>query len=169
MRGCSRPARAALLTALVGMPLSQACAGDEGRLPTTNDLAGLYGGDAELRLNGNVVDVRVVQDPQQIRHGGALWARVGPYIFLFSPQTKEVFDLYPGVAAVRVRTFSSNQRLAEAMLRRDELNSVTWREAIQKVADARLEGTRNPGHLDALVRYGEDHTQFEYAARFREN
>ncbi len=55
------------------------------------------------------------------------------------------------------------------MLRRDELNSVTWREALQKVADARLEGTRNPGHLESLVRYGEDHTQFDYAARFREN
>lgn len=169
MRRCPRPARAALLTALVGLPLTQACAGDQGRLPTKDDLAGLYGGDADLRLNGNVVDVRVSQDPEQIRRGGALWARVGPYIFLFSPQTKEVFDTYPRVAAVRVRTFASNQQLAEAMLRRDELNSVTWVEAIQKVADARLEGTRNPGHLEALVRYGEDHTQFDYAARFREN
>jgi hypothetical protein len=55
------------------------------------------------------------------------------------------------------------------LLRRDELNSVTWREANQRVAKARLEGTRRPGHLEALVRYGEDHTEFEYAPRYRED
>lgn len=147
-----------------------ACAGGEApRLPTPEELAGLYGGDASLRMNGNVVDVRVAQDPAQIRQGGTLWAKVGPYIFLFSPQTQELFERFPDVAAVRVRTFAGRNPLAEAMLQRNELNSVTWREAIQKVAKARLEGTRNPGHLETLVRYGEDHTRFEYAAPYRDD
>jgi len=155
-----------LLSAALG---TSACTIEASRLPTADELSGLYGGDAELRMNGNVVDVQVSQDPAQIRHGGTLWAKVGPYIFLFSPQTQEVFQRFPAVAAVRVRTFADRVQLAEAMLRRDELNSVTWREANQRVAKARLEGTRSPGHLEVLVRYGEDHTEFEYAPRFRED
>lgn len=157
-----------LLAAAICVPAS-ACTVEEGRLPTAEELSGLYGGDAELRMNGNVVDVRVSQDPGQIRHGGTLWAKVGPYIFLFSPQTQEIFERFPAVAAVRVRTFAGEAKLAEAMLRRDELNSVTWREANRRVAKARLEGTRSPAHLEALVRYGEDHTEFEYASRYRED
>jgi hypothetical protein len=127
---------------------TSACTAEASRLPAAEELSGLYGGDAVLRMNGNVVDVQVSQDPAQIRHGGTLWAKVGPYIFLFSPQTQEVFERFPAVAAV---------------------NSVTWREANRRVAKARLEGTRSPGHLEALVRYGEDHTEFEYAPRFRED
>lgn len=155
-----------LLAAAICTP---GCTVEESRLPTAEELSGLYGGDAELHMNGNVVDVQVSQDPAQIRHGGTLWAKVGPYIFLFSPQTQEVFERFPAVAAVRVKTFADRVQLAEAMLRRDELNSVTWREANRRVAKARLEGTRSPGHLEALVRYGEDHTEFEYAPRFRED
>jgi hypothetical protein len=133
---------------------TSACTAEASRLPAAEELSGLYGGE---------------QDPAQIRHGGTLWAKVGPYIFLFSPQTQEVFERFPAVAAVRVRTFANQVQLAEAMLKRDELNSVTWREANRRVAKARLEGTRSPGHLEALVRYGEDHTEFEYAPRFRED
>lgn len=165
MKGCA-PRLLILLAAAIATP---ACTVEGGRLPTAAELSGLYGGEAELSLNGNVVDVRVQQDPAQIRHGGTLWAKVGPYIFLFSPQTQEVFERFPAVAAVRVRTYAGRDRLAEAMLKRDELNSVTWREANRRVARARLEGTRRPGYLEALVRYGEDHTEFEYAPRFRED
>ena len=165
MKSCERRL-SILLSAALG---TSACTIEASRLPTADELSGLYGGDAELRMNGNVVDVQVSQDPAQIRHGGTLWAKVGPYIFLFSPQTQEVFQRFPAVAAVRVRTFADRVQLAEAMLRRDELTSVTWREANQRVAKARLEGTRSPGHLEVLVRYGEDHTEFEYAPRFRED
>ena len=165
MKSCERRL-SILLSAALG---TSACTVEASRLPTADELSGLYGGDAELLMNGNVVDVQVSQDPAQIRHGGTLWAKVGPYIFLFSPQTQEVFQRFPAVAAVRVRTFADRVQLAEAMLRRDELNSVTWREANQRVAKARLEGTRSPGHLEVLVRYGEDHTEFEYAPRFRKD
>jgi hypothetical protein len=122
------------------------CSSQPTRLPSAAELEGLYGEGAELRLNGNVVDVRVDQDPSQIRRGGSLWARVGPYIFLFSPQTEELLQRFPDVAAVRVRTYVGGRL----------------------VAKARLEGTRNPAHLENLVRYGEDHTRFEYASRFTE-
>jgi len=144
------------------------CSPQATRLPSAAELEGLYGEGAELRLNGNVVDVRVDQDPAQIRRGGSLWARVGPYIFLFSPQTEELLQRFPDVAAVRVRTYAGGRQVASAMLLRDELTSVTWREAVRRVAKARLEGTRNPAHLENLVRYGEDHTRFEYASRFTE-
>lgn len=144
------------------------CAGgSEPDLPTEAELDGLYGGSAEVRLNGNVVDVRVRQPLSQIRQGGELWARVGPYIYLFSPQTREIFEGYDDVAAVRVRTLAgADDPIAEAMLVRDTLTSVTWREAHRRVADARLEGTDNPGHLEDLVRFGEDYASFEYDPRY---
>lgn len=156
--------------ALLSGLLAVGCADDRERtLPAETALAGLYGEAAHVRLNGNVVDVRVRQDPAQLRRGGELWAKVGPYIYLFSPQTREIFQDWDGVAAVRVRTFAGGDReVARAMLRRDELTAVTWQEAHARVSRARLEGTDDPGHLAALVRYGEDHTEFEYDPRFVE-
>lgn len=148
--------------AVVGVP-TLACGSGELHLPAEAELAGLYGAAARVRLNGNVVDVTHEQPAWQIRRGGDLWARVGPYIFLFSPQTKEIFETYDGVAAVRVRTLDGRgQRIAEALLVRDTLTSVTWREAHRRVARARLEGTENPGNLEDLVRFGEDYARYEY-------
>lgn len=136
-------------------------------LPSAAELEDLYGPRAEVRLNGNVVDVRVVQEGTDLARGGELWARVGPYIFLLSPQTREIFERHADVAAVRVRTETrGGTRIAEAMLARDTLTSVTWREAIRRVARARREGTENPGHLERLVRFGEDYARYEYNPRF---
>lgn len=141
--------------------------GTELRLPTAAELEGLYGPRAEVTLNGNVVDVRVEQDASDLRRGGALWARVGPYIYLFSPQTQEIFQTYDGVAGVRVVTSTpASGRVAEAMLVRDTLTSVTWQEAIRHVAMARREGTDNPAHLEDLVRFGEDWAHYEYDPRY---
>lgn len=157
--------RAVLATTAVA---AFACAGEPDlELPAESALTGLYGETAEVRLNGNVVDVRAEQSLHQVRRGGDLWARVGPYIYLFSPQTQEVFERWGGVAAVRVRTFTpGGTRIAEAMLLRDTLTAVTWKKAAQRVAKARLEGTKNPGHLEALVRFGEDYARYEYNPRF---
>lgn len=148
--------------------LALACGGGgEPELPTAPELSGLYGESAEVALNGNVVDVRVRQPASQLDRGGDLWARVGPYIYLFSPQTREIFEEYDGVAAVRVRTLAGGgTRVAEAMLVRDTLTSVTWREAHRRVAKARLEGTDNPAHLEDLVRFGEDYARYEYNPRY---
>src|SRR5690554_4862427 len=76
-------------------------------LPAVEETAQLYerhGIDGEASLSGNVVELRVTQDAAQLRRGGSLWARVGPYIYLFAPATKELFDTWGGVAAVRVIT-----------------------------------------------------------------
>lgn len=155
---------AVLLLAAAGCQPEQ-----ELELPAPSDLEGLYGERTEVGLTGNVVDVEATQDPDQLRRGGSLWARVGPYIYAFSPQTQEIFQKWNGVAAVRVRTVTPDgTEIARAMLRRDELTSVTWREAKAHVVRARKEGTEKPGYLDDLVGYGEDHTQYEYSEQFVE-
>lgn len=150
--------------------LSALACGSQGslQLPAEVQLEGLYGPTARLDLNGNVVDIRVRQPQSQIRRGGELWARVGPYIYLFSPQTEEILRRWDGVAAVRVRTFIGKDRtqVAEAMLERDTLSSFAWRHANARVAKARLEGGRNPRYLEELVRFGEDWTEHEYNPRY---
>lgn len=136
-------------------------------LPAPSDLEGRYGPGAEVRLNGNVIDVRVDQPASQLARGGPLWAKVGPYIFLFSPQTRELLEGFTGVGGVRVRTVDRRGgTVAEALLPRDTLTSVTWPRAIQMAGRARLEGTRRPSYMADLVRFGEAHTRFEYGPRY---
>lgn len=150
------------------LALSACGVGDDSArdLPSASALEDLYGTSrATAHLNGNVVDVRVQQDPRQIDRGGRLWARVGPYIYLFSPQTQELFARWSGVAAVRVRTLvgeREGQWVAEATLRRDALNALTWRNARRVVGRARNEGTDKPGYLEDLIDYGEDRTDYRY-------
>lgn len=161
----SHPRRRTLVS-LVAALLLAGCGSETGnqpRLPAASALEGLYGERATARLNGNVVDVRARQDVQQLERGGDLWAQVGPYIFLFSPQTQRIFEEYPGVAAVRVRTVTAGDNwVAEATLRRDELNALTWDDARRQVTRARQEGTQKPGYLEDLVEYGEDRTEHRY-------
>lgn len=158
--------RAVLAAVLVG--LVAACGGGKSlKLPKQSQIKGLYGGSAEVHLNGNVVTVRVRQSTGELRRGGPLWAKVGPYIYLFSPQTQKLFDRFDGVAAVRVTTVDSSGHLvARATLLRDALTSVTWQDALERVVHARTEGTQKPGYLDQLVQYGEDHTTFHYDPRY---
>lgn len=163
-----RPTRAPAAVFAAALLASAAAAGcesgtQEPQLPGTSELQGLYGDRADVSLNGNVVDVRARQDVRQLERGGDLWARVGPYIYVFSPQTQEIFEKFPGVAAVRVRTVTSGGSwVAEVTLRRDALNAITWKGARQRVARARKEGTQKPGYLEDLVDYGEDRTSHRY-------
>lgn len=164
-RGRRRPLAAVL--ALLLLAAGGCEPGQELELPPESELDGLYGERTEVSLTGNVVDVRATQGFDQLRRGGSLWARVGPYIYAFSPQSQEIFEEWSGVAAVRVRTVTpEGVEVARAMLRRDELNSVTWREATARVARARTEGTEKPGYLEDLVDYGEEHTEYEYSEQF---
>ncbi len=121
-----------------------------------------------VEVGGNVVTVNVNQPFQQLRRGGALWARVGPYVYLFSTSTEQLFSDFGGLAGVRVitRTGSRQERVATALLARNGLNEVTWRRARNIAGHARLEGTKRPSLLEALVQWGEDHTEFEYSARW---
>jgi hypothetical protein len=161
-----RVVRAVLLTATVAgvAACSQA---DELRLPGNDDLTGLYGRGPKVSLNGNVVDVEVYQPADQLRRGGATWAKVGPYIYLFSPQTQDIFESWSGVGGVRVTTTDGRGRLvARAILPRGTLNSLTWPRAINLVGKARLEGTRRPSYILDLIEYGEETADFEYSTDY---
>ncbi|HKK08002.1 MAG TPA: hypothetical protein VKA44_03890 [Gemmatimonadota bacterium] len=167
-RGASRRATARRVLAVLVAGLAVACAPKKRlELPSSSDLQGIYGSAASVELNGNVVVVRVEQSAHQLQRGGQLWAKVGPYIYLFSPQTRDLFQKWDGVAGVRVTTVDHRSRLvARATLLRDALTSETWKTAIVRVAHARNEGTDKPGYLDQLVEYGEDHTKHEYGSHY---
>jgi len=137
------------------------------RLPSATELEGLFGATVELRMNGNVVEVEASQSPDQLRRGGPIWAKAGPYIYLFTPQTQSLFETYDGVAAVRVTTLDGRDRtIARALLQRAQLNSVTWRRAINVAGRARVEGTTRPNTMVDLIEYGEENTQFTYSDRY---
>ena len=139
-------------------------------LPSSGELAGRFGPTVDLRLNGNVVEVSVRQSPEQLRRGGRIWAKAGPYIYLFTPQTQSLFEEFGGVAAVRVTTLDGRDRLvARAMLERAQLNSVTWRRAINVAGKARVEATTRPNTMVDLIEFGEERTSFEYSDRYVRN
>lgn len=136
-------------------------------LPVPEELQGVYGPSVDVELKGNVVDVHVIQPADQLRRGGSVWAKVGPYIYLFTPQTQQLFDSYPGLGGVQVTTLDGRERLiATAMLERGTLNGVTWRKAIGLAGRARLEGTQRPSYILELINYGEDLVEHEYSERY---
>ncbi len=139
-------------------------------LPSAEEATQLYerhGIEADVTLSGNVVEVRVTQDARQLQRGGSLWARVGPYIYVFSPATKELFESWGGVAAVRAITVTGRgQEVARALLARNTLNDVTWRRALNILGTALQEGTERPSRLDELVEWGEEHTEFRYSPEY---
>ena len=136
-------------------------------LPTPEQLDGLYGPAVQVELKGNVVDVRAIQPADQLRRGGSVWAKVGPYIYLFTPQTQQLFDSYPGLGGVQVTTLDGRGRLiARAILERGTLNGVTWKKAIGLAGRARLEGTQRPSYILDLIGYGEDLVEHEYSSRY---
>ena len=137
-------------------------------LPGPDEVAAYYEYDAGLaaEVNGNVATITVAQDAQQIRRGGSLWAKVGPYVFLFTEETRALFVDYPGLAAVRVVTRVGEADVASALLTRDELSDVLWRRGLNIAGRARLDGTSRVTLLEELVRWGESHTEFEYDSRF---
>jgi hypothetical protein len=166
--------RRAFPMAVVGASLLSAISGCRGEaepdLPTNAELRSVYGPTADVVLKGNVVDVQVVQEDDQLQRGGAVWAKVGPYIYLFSSATQELFNLFPGLAAVRVRTVDeSGDWVAEVLLQRGTLNSITWKQALLKAARARTEGTKRPSYIIDLTRYGEEQAEFKYNPKYVPN
>jgi hypothetical protein len=121
-----------------------------------------YGIHGQVAISGNVVELTANQAPDQLARGGALWAKVGPYIYLFTPATLEIFEQYPGVAAVRTRTAVRDAEVARVMLVRDTLHSADWAHARNLLGHALKEGTSRPSRLEELVRWGERFTTFEY-------
>src|SRR5690606_28293580 len=82
-------------------------------LPTDAEAAAFYsshGSIEQVAVNGTIVEVRVRQPESQLRRGGTLWAKVGPSVYLFSPDTEALFQSYNGVAAVRVTTYTGKEK-----------------------------------------------------------
>lgn len=135
------------------------------QLPSVEEVAPLFTfvGGRELELSGNVLQVTATVDPATYRMGGTIWLRASPYIFLFSAGTQEALAEYPALGGVRVLTRTPDGTLiASALLRQGTLTSVTWRRALSIAGLARTEGTERPGRMRDLIRWGEDHTEFEY-------
>ena len=125
-----------------------------------------YKGALSTEVTGNVVTVSVAQDPQMLRRGGSLSAKVGPYIFVFSDETHHLFQDYPGLAGVRVVTSVGGARVASALLARETLSDVLWRRSLNIAGKARRDGTKRITLLQDLVRWGEDRTEYEYNTRY---
>jgi hypothetical protein len=163
----SRLVRGALVLALLSAGVG-ACEEEPGlQLPAAEQLEDLYGPGVSVELKGNVVDVVVRQPADQLRRGGSTWAKVGPYIYLFSPQTQKLFEDFSGLGGVRVTTLDGRDRLvARALLPQGTLNSVTWKKALGLAGRARLEGTQRPTYILELIDYGEDLVEHEYGSNY---
>jgi hypothetical protein len=139
-------------------------------LPNEDELEAYFStvvGLEEVSISGNVAVVVVRQSSEQLRRGGSIWARVGPYVYLFSDETRRLFEDHAGLAAVRVITKTdSGATVANALLARDELSDVLWRRSLNIAGLARRDGTQRVTLLEDLIAWGEDHTEFEYSARY---
>jgi len=135
-------------------------------LPPADSAAAAYSGTAEAETSGNLLEVRIEMAEDMVR-GGRIWARSGPYFYLFSPPTRDLFRAYPDLAAVRVVTLTARgEEIARAELRRDALSDPRWTEALGRSAIAQRDGTERPRALEELTFFGEDHTEFRYNPEF---
>lgn len=157
---------AVLLTAVTGAFAGSACDEADLSVPSAEEVESYYSIPVgfSVTVRGNVAELEVEQPSDQLARGGRLWARVGPYVYLFSEATRTLFEEHRGLAAVRVVTRASGgEEVARATLARDALNPLTWRRALNIAGRARRDGTQRPTLLEDLVEWGEDHTTFEYA------
>ncbi len=139
--------------------------------PSADELADAghwsWEGGVEVEITGNVARVSITVDPAPYARGGDLWAKGLPYLFLFSQGTRDALDAHPGLGGVRIRTVHpGGDVMAEALLSRGTLNDFSWRQALNVAAQARRDATERPGRMRDLVRWGEDHAEFEYNPRY---
>ncbi|MBA2243661.1 MAG: hypothetical protein H0W11_01805 [Gemmatimonadetes bacterium] len=163
-----RPLRLRLI--LLVLPLLASCGlgGDRDlQLPTNEEAASRYGAGVAVELRGNLLEVRAPMTAEQLERGGTLWARGGPYFYLFSTATRDLFVEYADLAAVRVVTeTAAGEEVARAELHRDAIAEPRWRQALGLSALAQQEGTQRPRRVEELIYFGEDYTQFEYNPEF---
>ena len=60
----------------------------------------------------------------------------------------------------------SDATVASALLSRGELSDLLWRRSLNIAGQARRDGTNRMTLLEDLVRWGEDHTEYEYNERY---
>lgn len=122
---------------------------------------------SSVEILGNVAEMEVYQSAENLRRGGSLWAKVGPYVYLFSDATRQMFTEQPGIGGLRVITRApGGAEVARATLARTALNEITWPRALNISGRARRDGTTRPVVLEELVNWGEDHTEFEYSSDY---
>lgn len=154
---------------LVGMALMAALSGCERGerepvLPAPDSVAAWFGAGTEARLSGNVLEIRGTMDPEFLRRGGSLWAQSGPFFYLFTVRVRDLLVDYPDLAAVRAVTLTpAGEEVARATLASRGLNEYEWREALALASLAQTEGTDNLRRIDALIRFGEEKTEYRYA------
>ncbi len=154
---------------IAGMLATACSAGEPLAVPDGPDIEGYYayGNGLTADINGNVAEITINQSADQLRRGGALWAKVGPYVVLFTDETRQLFEDYPGLAGVRVITRVTNgPEVARALLHRSAMSEVQWRRGLNIAGLARRDGTQRVGLMQDLVRWGEDHTDHEYNPRY---
>lgn len=121
-----------------------------------------------ISISGNVVELRYRQPTEQITRGGSLWARVGPYIYLFTPATRSLFEGFADVGGVRVITIAPDgTEIARAMLPREQMTDLRWRRSLNLLGHALQEGTQRPTRLEDLIEWGERHTEHRYEEAYR--
>lgn len=142
----------------------------QAELPPVDSVEALYaeqGVRALLSFDGRTLEIRARQEREQLRRGGTLWARVGPYIYVFAPATQQAMDRWTGINAVRVITSTEDGReIARATLRRGRLSDVLWRRSLNIHGRAVTEGSERPRLLEELVAWGEDYTDYRYDPSF---
>jgi hypothetical protein len=134
-------------------------------LPSAEDLASYYefAGDLTVAMSGNVPQVTVTVSREEYARGGELWAKAFPYLFLFTPGTRRLFDEHPGVGGVRVITrYDDGSLVAQALLEKEDTDLGDWNRALSAALAARQDGSRFPLLMDDLVKIGEEMTDFEY-------
>lgn len=139
------------------------------RVPTAAQVEALYTSSSitDVEMKGNVAELTVRQNAAQLRRGGSLWARVGPYIYLLSAPTQQAFREFDGLAGVRVVTRVGDTEVARALLPRTALNDITWKRALNVNGLARRDGTKRPSLMEDLVDFGEDHAaEYAYNERY---
>jgi hypothetical protein len=142
--GCAREARARVL-------------------PPANEVSEWYGEGTTAEFNGNLLAITGPMEPEHLQRGGQLWARSGPYFFLFNVHVRDLMDEYPDIAAVRATVVTAEgDYIAAATVRRDRMNEFRWREALAHSSLAQQRGTDNPRLVEQLVRFGQDNTEYDY-------
>jgi len=166
--GGRRVTRAILGACLTVIAVAACAPASDGMLPSGDEILAYYESDRrmEAEVVGNVAVLRVYQDAEQLRRGGALWAKVGPYVFLFSEETHQLFTDFEGVAGVRVTTMVGSAEVASALLAHEELSDILWARSLNIAGRARLQGTNRMTLLEDLVDWGESHTEFTYNERY---
>lgn len=141
-------------------------------LPSASEVESyyVYPQGLEASMEGTVAEIRAIQPTRHLERGGRLWARSGPYILLFSEETRSLLQDHPDLTAVQVMTVTPDGiPIARASLHRDALTGTLWRRSMNIAGRARREGTERPTLLEDLVLWGEEHTDYEYAPRFQES